>query len=189
MLVKALGDNLYREDRWCWLSFVINRKKEEFDALADSVVSMPVGQMEHTIQDYLESQVCNSKMAFSADGPLSGRNHQDFCRCRCTRACSLGFHVDFSEPFHRQALPIHEVESIRPAIFHRLSRPSTSPFSLFFHPGSFSQRSNPSRYAPRSLSSSLLSRPSSPAPSICVSTSSTFDWTHQFTLSRSISCR
>lgn len=84
MLVKALGDNLYREDRWCWLLFVINRKKEEFDALADSVVSMPVGEMEHTIQDYLESQVCNSEMEFSADGPLSGRNHQDFCRCRCT---------------------------------------------------------------------------------------------------------
>lgn len=62
-------------------------------------------------------------------------------------------------------------------------------FLLFFHSGSFSQGSNPSRYSPRSLSSSLLSRPSSPAPSTCVSTSSTFDWPHQFTLSRSISCR
>lgn len=42
------------------------RKKEEFDALADSVISMPVGEMEHTIQDYLESQVSASQICFIA---------------------------------------------------------------------------------------------------------------------------
>ena len=34
-----------------------SRKKEEFDALADTVIGMPVGEMEKTIQDYLETQV------------------------------------------------------------------------------------------------------------------------------------
>ena len=37
------------------------RKKEEFDALADTVIGMPVGEMEKTIQDYLETQVGNER--------------------------------------------------------------------------------------------------------------------------------
>lgn len=45
---------------------MIYRKKEEFDALADSVISMPVGEMEHTIQDYLEFQVSTSQICFIA---------------------------------------------------------------------------------------------------------------------------
>ena len=57
MLVKALGDNLYRDDRSLFSGYVICRKKEEFDSLADTVIGMPVGEMEKNIQEYLESQV------------------------------------------------------------------------------------------------------------------------------------
>lgn len=57
MLVKALGDNLYRDDRFLFSSCLIYRKKEEFDSLADTVVGMPVGEMEKNIQEYLETQV------------------------------------------------------------------------------------------------------------------------------------
>lgn len=57
MLVKALGDNLYRDDRFGLYEQFIYRKKEEFDSLADTVIGMPVGEMEKNIQEYLETQV------------------------------------------------------------------------------------------------------------------------------------
>lgn len=43
-----------------FVSSIHYRKKEEFDALADRVISMPVGEMEKNIQDYLEIQVGNT---------------------------------------------------------------------------------------------------------------------------------
>ena len=40
-----------------FVSCIYCRKKEEFDALADRVIAMPVGEMEKNIQEYLEIQV------------------------------------------------------------------------------------------------------------------------------------
>ena len=60
-------------------------------------------------------------------------------------------------------------------------------FVLFPIIGRFSERPNSSRHSPRILYDSLLYRPWFPVRSICGSTLSTFDWTHQFIPSRTIS--
>ena len=44
------------------------RKKEDFDSLADTVISMPVGEMEKNIQDYLENQVTFLLNNYEIDG-------------------------------------------------------------------------------------------------------------------------
>lgn len=57
MLVKALGDGMYKDDRHRLFWDVICSKKEDFDRLADEIVAMPVGEMQSTIQTYMEKQV------------------------------------------------------------------------------------------------------------------------------------
>lgn len=70
MLVKALGDGMYKDDRCGLLCCFTGRKKEDFDRLADEIVAMPVGEMQSTIQTYMEKQVHRSTQLSSIDGRL-----------------------------------------------------------------------------------------------------------------------
>lgn len=47
------------------------RKKEDFDNLADTVIAMPVGEMEKSIQEYLETQVFYISFIHPLDGYIS----------------------------------------------------------------------------------------------------------------------
>ena len=71
MLLKALGDNMYKDDRFPRSGRVIRRKKEDFDKLADEIIAMPVGQMQSTIQTYMEKQVGISPLRITIDGRVS----------------------------------------------------------------------------------------------------------------------
>ena len=71
MLLKALGDNMYKDDRFPRSGRITYRKKEDFDKLADEIIAMPVGQMQSTIQTYMEKQVGYSPLRITVDGRVS----------------------------------------------------------------------------------------------------------------------
>ena len=72
-----------------------------------------------------------SKLCSALDGPLSGRDKQYFRRFRCIGARSLRLDFNVSEPFHGQALRIHEMEPFCPALLRRLCGSSDS-FVIWF---------------------------------------------------------
>ena len=100
MLVKALGDGMYKDDRCDLLCSFTGRKKEDFDRLADEIVAMPVGEMQSTIQTYMEKQVRYSTWVSSLDGRLPKECERGLWISRCQgafRYCHFLFVFSFIE--------------------------------------------------------------------------------------------